>query len=303
MKKILMIICVAVICILSLQASAQNCKPDYSQVDKITKQQTTQWGQVLFETSFGHQLWDSSSVETITCRVGRYGNENAISIVIQKQENSIKDAAFEPSYRAENGNQFFFGFKDGEPLAFTSTEVANKTEVPHSVLAGFSGTQLVTTVVLAATIQNKDLAALRDALTTKRIDAVRVGLAGNALLDKAVNEKNGEKMKQNFACFFQFLDKNGIDLNTPSAPPSQPAPAEPAAKPAEPPKAAETPKAAESQVAAAQIACPFCKVMNQAGSKFCKDCGKNIQPITCPKCKTINPADAKFCSQCAEKLI
>lgn len=48
--------------------------------------------------------------------------------------------------------------------------------------------------------------------------------------------------------------------------------------------------------------CPNCKATIPAGSKFCPECGTNLQAVTCPKCQTQNAPGSKFCTNCGEKL-
>jgi hypothetical protein len=136
--------------------------------------------------------------------VGRYGDINAVSIQITKKENDLARLEFESRYRAAQGDRFFFGLKNGEPLSFVTTEVSNQSTVEQ-------GTGLVMTVVLAAHISDQDLATLRDALTTKQIDAVRVALASGEV-ERSIDDKNGKKMLAKFGCFFRTLDAMGIDL-------------------------------------------------------------------------------------------
>jgi membrane protease subunit (stomatin/prohibitin family) len=50
------------------------------------------------------------------------------------------------------------------------------------------------------------------------------------------------------------------------------------------------------------MTCPSCKSTIPAGSKFCPECGTNLQAVTCPKCQTPNQPGAKFCTNCGEKL-
>jgi len=218
MKILRVAICVLMFCFSSSQTWAQNCKPDMSGKDNISKQQVDRWYQTLFSTGFGSSLMNTSQV-SIVAIVGRYGTVNSISVQIQKQEESKQNATFESEYHAVKGNQFYFGLKNGEPLAFEATEVSNETKA-GGLLVG----KLTTTVVLSATLPDKDLAILREALTRKQIDAVRVVLAGNVRIEKAVDDKNGKKMMEKFSCFYQSLDKRGIDLSAPQSQPVQPTP-------------------------------------------------------------------------------
>ncbi|NJD30220.1 MAG: zinc-ribbon domain-containing protein, partial [Chloroflexi bacterium] len=50
-----------------------------------------------------------------------------------------------------------------------------------------------------------------------------------------------------------------------------------------------------------RLTCSNCGTENQAGAKFCMECGAAIEP-GCPSCGTINPPSAKFCFECATPL-
>lgn len=204
------------ILITSVQSWAQNCKPNVSREDKISKERIDIWTQVLFSTSFGSSLMSTSEVG-ITATVGRYGTLNAINLQIQKREESATNAAFESAYRAAVGKSFYFGFKNGDPVAFVVTEVNNEAKVQQGLFAAKG----VTTVVLSAIVQDQDLATLRDALTSRQIDAVRIVLAGDLRIEKSVDDKNGKKMMEKFSCFYQSLDKRGIVLSAVADPKSQ----------------------------------------------------------------------------------
>ncbi len=59
-----------------------------------------------------------------------------------------------------------------------------------------------------------------------------------------------------------------------------------------------------AQPAVETITCPYCQATVVAGSKFCPNCGKQIQPATiiCPKCGHENAEGAKFCVNCGNAL-
>ncbi|MFN0278936.1 MAG: hypothetical protein ACKVRN_10070 [Pyrinomonadaceae bacterium] len=139
---------------------------------------------------------------------GRNGTSNYVAVQIQKQEESKQNATFESALRAAKGNQFYFGIKNAEPAMFTATEVSNSSKA-----GGLITGKIITTVVLSATVSNNELAALRESLTHKQIDAVRVVLAGDLRIEKPVNDKTGKKMMEKFVCFYQSLDKKGTDLS------------------------------------------------------------------------------------------
>lgn len=208
MKILLVTTCAVMFCFSPSQTWAQNCKPDVSREDKISKERIDVWAQVLFSTSFGSSLMSTSEVG-ITATIGRYGSLNAVNLQIQKREESATNAQFESAYRAAVGKPFYFGFKNGDPLAFVVTEVGNEAKVQQGLFAAKG----VTTVVLSAVLQDKELATLRDALTTRQIDAIRMVLAGDLRIEKSVNDKNGKKMMEKFSCFYQSLDKRRVDLS------------------------------------------------------------------------------------------
>ena len=201
---IFMLVC----CFSSSQAWAQDCKPNVSREDKITKERIDIWTQSLFSTSFGSSLMNTSEI-SVFATVGRYGTLNAVNIEIQKREESATNAAFESAYRGAVGKQFYFGFKNGDPVAFVVTEVGNEAKVQQ----GLFSAKGVTTVVLSAVVQDNELATLRDALTSRQIDSFRIVLSGDVRIEKSVNDNNGKKLMEKFSCFYQLLDKRGINLS------------------------------------------------------------------------------------------
>jgi hypothetical protein len=220
MKKLMIATCALMFCFTSSPASAQNCKPDVSKEDKISKERVEIWAQVLFSTSFGSSLMSTSEM-SVTATIGRYGAINAVNLELQKREESATNSAFESAFRGVVGKTFYFGFKNGDPAAFVVTEVGNNAKVQQGLFAAKG----VTTVVLSAVVNDKELATLRDALTTRQIDAIRMVLAGDVRIEQSVNDKNGRKMMEKFSCFYQSLDKRGIVLAPASSqnPSAQPA--------------------------------------------------------------------------------
>jgi hypothetical protein len=220
MKILLLATCVLMFCFPSSPAWAQNCKPDVSKEDKISKERIDIWAQVLFSTSFGSSLMSTSEM-SVTATIGRYGTLNAVNLELQKREESATNAAFESAFRGAVGKPFYFGFKNGDPAAFVVTEVGNNAKVQQGLFAAKG----ITTVVLSAVVDDKELATLRDALTTRPIDAIRMVLAGDVRIEQSVNDKNGRKMMEKFSCFYQSLDKRGIVLSPASSqnPSGQPA--------------------------------------------------------------------------------
>jgi class 3 adenylate cyclase/tetratricopeptide (TPR) repeat protein len=49
------------------------------------------------------------------------------------------------------------------------------------------------------------------------------------------------------------------------------------------------------------VNCPNCGTQNEAGRKFCKECGNQLA-LGCPNCGAANAPDAKFCGDCGTRL-
>jgi hypothetical protein len=200
-------------------ALAQNCKPDVSMLDKISKQQVDMWRQNVWSTSLASSLVNTSE-SAVTVAVGRYGSVNAVSLIIKKKEESATNAAFEAAYRGAKGQPFVFGLKSGGPLSLVVTEVSNAADVEQ----GLFGAKGVTTVVLAAVLSDEEMGDMRTALSSQPVDAVRLLLAGGVQLDKEVSENDGRRLMAKFVCFFQSLDQRGVRLSSGGAvrPPGEP---------------------------------------------------------------------------------
>lgn len=212
MKTLIVATCVLMLCFSPSLVWAQNCKPDISGQDKISKQQVDYW----FKTV-------STSGVAITVYVGGIASTNWVMVQIDKQEAAAtSNTEFQSALHAEKGNPFYFGLKNGEPLTFVSTSVSNEANVSGSFLAGLSGKNLYTKVRLSAVVQDKDLATLRNTLTRKQIDAVRIVLARDVVIQASVSDKDGMKLMEKFGCFYQSLDKKGIDLSATTPPPVPP---------------------------------------------------------------------------------
>jgi hypothetical protein len=208
MKILRFATCALIFCFSSSHAWAQNCKPDRSGQDKISKQQYDYWLKTV-----------STSNVAITVIVGRSGFFNWVNVRIEKQEvPATPNTQFQAPLHGEKGNTFYFGLKNGEPLTFVTTSVSNNAHVSGSFLAGLTGKNLYTVVELSADLQDKDMATLKDTLTRKQIDAVRIMLAGDNVISANVGDKDGMSLMEKFGCFYQWLDKKGIDLTAPDPP-------------------------------------------------------------------------------------
>lgn len=69
---------------------------------------------------------------------------------------------------------------------------------------------MVTTVVLSSVLSDEVLARMREALTTRQIDAIRVLLVGDVRVEYSLNEKTSKKVMAKFLCYFEAMDKRGL---------------------------------------------------------------------------------------------
>lgn len=190
----------------SLQAKDDGCKPDVSTVDKITKQQQDVWTQGIAVTSAGAAFMGSKQV-SMAIGIGRFGGSSAVTLEIVKVEESTVSASFDSGLRAVKGNRFFLGFKDGgEPLSFVATEVANETKARNEILDMGRG-KIVSSVFVSSTVSDQALAAMRTALTTRQIDAIRLKMAGDLTFETSLDEKTGKKVLGKFSCFYDSMDR------------------------------------------------------------------------------------------------
>ena len=51
----------------------------------------------------------------------------------------------------------------------------------------------------------------------------------------------------------------------------------------------------------APVVCANCGTPNEAGRKFCAECGKGLG-VACANCGTVNPASVKFCGECGSAM-
>jgi hypothetical protein len=182
----------------SVPAEARNCKPNFKGKDRITKVEFAEWTQMLYKTGFLSSVVASTSEINITGTVVRMGDANRINIILEKEESNPGRAVVESPYKAEKGNEFLFGFKEGgEPLQFLADSVGNDTR------ADMFG-NIKTKVILTANISPEARATLKDALATKHIDSVRVSLSNNLIVEQSVNEDNSEAFTAKIQCWLAF---------------------------------------------------------------------------------------------------
>jgi len=207
LRGIVIVTCLLLCALSSSTAFADSCTPDVSGHDSITKKPVQRWIQVLSSTGFLREALMGDSI-AITARIHRDGDKNYIVIIIEKKDENLARVAFESRYHAAKGDQIILGFKNGDPLTFVATEVSNKAEK-----SGFLTSMLQMSAVWAAEVSDASMATARDTLTTKQVDAIRVSPASGDHFEQAVSDETGKALMEKFGCFYQALDKRGIDLS------------------------------------------------------------------------------------------
>jgi hypothetical protein len=186
--------------------AAQNCKPDVSGKDRITKAESNFWTQNVATTGFMSQVVLEKANVTLNLAIGRVGDSTLLSLTLTKEEEpeKVARAVLESQYQAQRGNEIILGFKEGgTPLKFVASEATSKTEVK-----GIIAPKLTATVQLATSIKDDELRALRDSIGTRQFDVIRVGLTSQTI-DKEL-KGNGKKLSAKFACFFAFAETRGF---------------------------------------------------------------------------------------------
>ena len=186
--------------------AAQNCKPNVSGKDRVTKAQSDVWAQDVSSTGFMSQVVLEKANVNLNVAIARIGEFTIVQLTLTKEEdqNKVARAVLESQYRAEEGNQIVLGFKEGgTPLTFVASRATSETAVK-----GLLTPKLVTTVVLVAQIKDDELSALRDAIGARQFDVIRVSLSSQTI-DKEM-KGNGKKLSEKFACFFAFAEQRGF---------------------------------------------------------------------------------------------
>jgi len=202
-RRITVIFC-GVVAATALPFSLQggNCKPNFSGKDRITKAVTSEWAQSLYHTGLLAAALVTTSQINVTASVARIGDANTVNIILEKQESNPGRAVVESPYKAEKGNEFLFGFKEGgDPLRFIADVVTNNTS------ADMFG-NVNTRVVLTAHVKADDLAAIKNSLSTKHIDSVRVSLSNNVVIEQSVSDKDGLQFGEKINCWLGSGQEN-----------------------------------------------------------------------------------------------
>lgn len=175
------------------------CRPDVLTISKVSKIPTVLWTQSLFKTSFASKLLHSKWIE-IKAVFGKYENFNIVNLEIIETIDDGRGGR-QSGYVAAKGNAFSFGFTNGAPMKFITSDVSNVT------LREPITNYLVKTVVLSIPVLDKDMATI-SGLTNQQIDSVRIELAGPVgVVEESVDPSNGNKMAEKFSCFQQYLDR------------------------------------------------------------------------------------------------
>jgi hypothetical protein len=200
MKQLFFFIAIFSLSLIFNSVNAQKCKPDYSKVDKIENKKIDAWSSELYETPLMKAALTTTSSISITFSIGRMDTLNFVQLTLRKEEENVGRAILESSLKGANGNEFYFGMKDSDPLKFVTSEASNETK------ANMFG-KIITTVTLGSEITSENLQKIKEALTGNNIIAVRIKLENGLTIDQNIKNKNSNKTKDKAVCFFNFLDE------------------------------------------------------------------------------------------------
>lgn len=99
MRKLIIAACVLACCSAASRAWGQQCKPDFSETDKLTKEKYDVWTQVL-SSKGGGVISLSTSNLTISALAWRQANVNYIQLRVQRSEQSAVNAGLTSAFRA-----------------------------------------------------------------------------------------------------------------------------------------------------------------------------------------------------------
>jgi len=179
------------------------CKPDQVSKDRITKEEIKVWGLEIVKVSLAEKLINdqNTTFPSIEAMIGTFGNKYVIRfnlIIVEKS----KEKAYYASHKEGNENsEILIGFKEGgQPLTLKVSEATNEQKVNKDG-------SFMTVIALSCNFDKEGIIKLKEILTGKTIDGIRCKLAGNKNMEGTVREKKGEKLKEKFTCFYEFISK------------------------------------------------------------------------------------------------
>lgn len=185
-------------------AVPKGCTPDASGKDSLTKEPVLVWRQSLSATGFMGSLWSGKTIKLFVS-AQRRGPKNVLSVAIVKEDENLGRAAFESQYRASQGDEIAFGFREGRPISFKATSVEQDSKV-----AGFITEKLRMTVAWIADLSDLEMATLRDSLTGSPVDVIRINRPSGSI-ELKVPSDNGNELMAKLQCFYQVVRALGVD--------------------------------------------------------------------------------------------
>ncbi|MBS1686931.1 MAG: DUF4468 domain-containing protein [Bacteroidetes bacterium] len=179
---------------------AQNCKPDLEKQDKISKMDNIAWQAMLYESGIGNSFINTSDWY-ISMQFGRYGNNDLLTIFIDKYEESAQNASFESQYRGQEGQPIYLAFSQGEPLSLIVQNTSTTSKMNN--LLG----KLVTTVKLGVFLTPDKIDMFKKALENGALTAIRLQFANKMQMEKDVKASRAKVLTEKFNCFYEYYGK------------------------------------------------------------------------------------------------
>ncbi len=180
------------------------CKPDQATKDRITKEEIKVWGLEIVKVSLAEKLIDdqNTTFPTIEAMIGTFGDRYVMRFNLIIVEKSKEKAYYAQHKEGNENSEVLVGFKEeGQPLKLKVDEATNDQKVNRDG-------SFMSVIALTINFDKEGIEKVKEVLTTKTIDGIRFTLAGNKKMEGTVRDKKGEKLKEKFICFYDFIGSN-----------------------------------------------------------------------------------------------
>lgn len=199
MKISSILFAVSIIAPICVYAGKNDCAPNQTSKDKITKESFEIWSEKLASSSSFKSATNGKSDFLYYIYFYKSSNGNkGIGINISQTSPYAKEL-FGEDVKFNKGDKLLFGWEVGEPLEL----VISKTESKRNV---YTGTQtVVNSYNLVTVINDEDIQKLKDYFLNDHIIGLRIISNSDNVIETEVNDKKNTKISAKAKCFFDSL--------------------------------------------------------------------------------------------------
>lgn len=181
------------------EENTTDCKPDVINVDKITKEKKEFWTLKLASSFVFTDKAKGKDQFIFYFQLIKIESKQYFSLVVQKTASMVSQL-LQDDYVFEKGNTVLFGLTDAKPYEMIITDVYKDKKV-------YDGSrQVVTLHYLIHEIKEDEIPYVKDLLTNKNIDAIRIVLNDGTMINKDIKEKKSEQLINKANCFFEAIE-------------------------------------------------------------------------------------------------